>query len=80
MAQKMQSNFPTESFANFIYQGFTSGVDTEVIKLFESSKRGNKIIVGAKTITAIKNLKTYCLNKLIEYLIVDPQLKSMQME
>jgi hypothetical protein len=57
MAQKMQSNFPTESFANFIYQGFTSGVDTEVIKLFESSKRGNKIIVGAKTITADQEFK-----------------------
>ncbi len=57
MAQKMQSNFPTEAFANFIYQGFTSGVDTEVIKLFESNRGGNKIIVGAKTITADQEFK-----------------------
>lgn len=52
MASAMRANFPTQAFANFVYQGFTSGVDTEVIKLFERTVRGNKVIIGAKTITA----------------------------
>lgn len=57
MASAMRTNFPTQAFANFVYQGFTSGVDTEVIKLFDRTVRGNKIIIGAKTITADDQFK-----------------------
>ena len=51
MGQQMQVNFPTEAFADFVYRGFSGGVDTEVIKLVQTRKSGNQILVGAKTIT-----------------------------
>lgn len=57
MAAQMRAKFPTQAFANFVYQGFTSGVDTEVVKLFDKSIRGNKVIIGAKTITADQEFK-----------------------
>jgi len=57
MASQMRNNFPTQAFANFVYQGFTSGVDTEVVKLFDKTVKGNKVIIGAKTITADNQFK-----------------------
>jgi len=57
MAGQMSSNFPTQQFANYIYQGFTSGVDTEVVKLIDKTVNGKKIMIGAKTITADDQFK-----------------------
>ena len=44
-------------FVEYIYNGFAGGIDTELVKLTEVHKSGNKIMQGAKTITVDEEFK-----------------------
>ncbi|MEL1231984.1 MAG: hypothetical protein VXA26_11785, partial [Candidatus Neomarinimicrobiota bacterium] len=50
VANSMNSNFPKTGFVDYIIDGFSSGVDTEVVKLTEMTRAGQKIMSGGKTL------------------------------
>ena len=75
MASQMRINFPTNQFANFVYTGFTNGVDTEVIKLTESKKSGNKVIVGGKTLTVDNQFRKILSQQTYNVVNLGPTIK-----
>ena len=49
-ANLMNSNFPKQNFINYVINGFSNGVDTELVKLTGSSRGGEMYMTGGKTI------------------------------
>lgn len=49
-ANLMNSNFPKENFINYVINGFSNGVDTELVKLTGSSRGGEMYMTGGKTL------------------------------
>jgi len=47
-AEQLQRNFPNQLFANYIVQGFSNGVDLDVIKLLSRSISGQDVYTGGK--------------------------------
>ena len=49
-ANLMNSNFPKQNFINYVINGFSNGVDTELVKLTGSTRGGEMYMTGGKTI------------------------------
>ena len=49
-AASMNSNFPKQSFINYIINGFSNGVDTELVKLTGTTRGGEMYMTGGKTL------------------------------
>ena len=49
-ANLMNSNFPKQNFINYVINGFSNGVDTELVKLTGSTRGGEMYMTGAKTL------------------------------
>lgn len=47
-AEQLQRNFPNQLFANYIVQGFSNGVDLDVIKLLSKTIGGDTVYTGGK--------------------------------
>ena len=50
VANSMNSNFPTASFVQYVINGFSNGVDTELVKLVGQTRGGEMYMVGGKTL------------------------------
>lgn len=50
VAIAMNSNFPKASFVNYIINGFSNGVDTELVKLTGKTSGGEMFMSGGKTL------------------------------
>lgn len=50
VANSMNSNFPKQSFVNYVINGFSNGVDTELVKLVGQTRGGEMYMVGGKTL------------------------------
>lgn len=50
VANSMNSNFPKQSFVNYIINGFSNGVDTELVKLVGKVRGGEMYMSGGKTL------------------------------
>lgn len=49
-ANVMNSNFPKQNFINYVINGFSNGVDTELVKLTGSTRGGEMYMTGGKTL------------------------------
>jgi hypothetical protein len=49
-ANLMNSNFPKQNFINYVINGFSNGVDTELVKLTGSTRGGEMYMTGGKTL------------------------------
>ena len=49
-AIEMNSNFPKQNFINYVINGFSNGVDTELVKLTGSTRGGEMYMTGGKTL------------------------------
>jgi hypothetical protein len=49
-ANAMNSNFPVQSFVNYIIRGFSNGVETELVKLTSRTFQGDMVMTGGKTL------------------------------
>ena len=47
-ARQLNQNFPTQTFANYVVNGFSNGVDLDVIKLKSRSISGQDVYTGGK--------------------------------
>lgn len=65
VATAMNSKFPKESFVNYIVNGFSNGVDTEVVKLVDKVVAGDKVMKGGKTLFVDQQFKNLMLG--LEY-------------
>ena len=63
VANSMNSNFPKQGFVDYIIDGFSSGVDTEVVKLTEVTRGGKKIMSGGKTLFIDQTFKDLMMSK-----------------
>lgn len=50
VANSMNSNFPKQSFVSYIINGFSNGVDTELVKLVGKVRGGEMYMSGGKTL------------------------------
>ena len=50
VANSMNSNFPTARFVQYVINGFSNGVDTELVKLIGQTRGGEMYMVGGKTL------------------------------
>ena len=50
VANSMNSNFPKTSFVEYIINGFSNGVDTELVKLTGRTRAGEMYMTGGKTL------------------------------
>ena len=57
VANSMNSNFPKQSFVNYVINGFSNGVDTELVKLVGQSRGGEMYMVGGKTLKIDDNFR-----------------------
>ena len=49
-ANLMNSNFPKQNFINYVINGFSNGVDTELVKLTGTTRGGEMYMTGGKTL------------------------------
>jgi len=61
VATSMNSNFPKQSFVDYVINGFSNGVDTEVVKLVDKTVGGTKIMTGGKTLKIDEEFKNVML-------------------
>ena len=62
VANSMSSNFPTASFVQYVINGFSNGVDTELVKLVGQSRGGEMYMVGGKTLKIDDTFKQLMMN------------------
>ena len=62
VANSMNSNFPTASFVQYVINGFSNGVDTELVKLVGQSRGGEMYMVGGKTLKIDDTFRQLMMN------------------
>lgn len=62
VATSMNTNFPKQTFVNYVINGFSNGVDTEVVKLVDKTVGGDKFMKGGKTLFIDQQFKNLMLN------------------
>jgi hypothetical protein len=62
VASSMNSNFPKQTFVNYIINGFSNGIDTEVVKLVDKTVGGEKFMKGGKTLFIDQEFRNLMLN------------------
>jgi len=61
-ANLMNSNFPKQNFINYVINGFSNGVDTELVKLTGSTRGGEMYMTGGKTLKIDQEFRTVLSN------------------
>jgi len=61
-ANLMNSNFPKQNFINYVVNGFSNGVDTELVKLTGSTRGGEMYMTGGKTLKIDQEFRTVLSN------------------
>ncbi len=62
VASSMNSSFPVQTFVDYVVNGFSNGVDTEVVKLVDKTVGGEKFMKGGKTLYIDQQFKNLMLN------------------
>lgn len=63
VANLMNSNFPKQGFVDYVINGFSSGVDTDVVKLVHAVRGGKKVMVKGKTLFVDSTFKDLMMTK-----------------
>ena len=63
VANSMNSNFPKQGFVDYVIDGFSSGVDTDVVKLVHAVRGGQKVMVKGKTLFVDSTFKSLMMTK-----------------
>ena len=62
VANSMNSNFPTARFVQHVINGFSNGVDTELVKLIGQTRGGEMYMVGGKTLKIDDTFRQLMMN------------------
>ena len=62
VANSMNSNFPTARFVQYVINGFSNGVDTELVKLIGQTRGGEMYMVGGKTLKIDDTFRQLMMN------------------